>query len=166
MEKSFTLLTKAGCESGNGDRAMMSFLQMGQLLKEIGLEQFADKAAPPDTEMEYLSVPSNSVTFKKSVPPHKLAELRDLLFTWLRKDTCTKRCLQSLTGKLLWVAICVCYSRCFLSRLLDSLRTLTEQHQKLKITADMKLDILWWYTYIREFNGVTFMVDPTLSTVT
>ena len=155
----------AGCEPGDGDRAMVSFLQMGQLLKELGLEQSADKAAPPNTEMEYLGVTFNSVTFRKSVPPHKLAELRDLLFTWLRKDTCTKRCLQSLTGKLLWVARCVRHSRCFLSRLLTSLRTLSEQHHKLKLTADMKLDILWWYTYIREFNGVSFIVDPTLVTV-
>ena len=26
----------------------------------------------------------------------------------------------------------------------------------------MKLDILWWYTYIREFNGIGFIVNPSL----
>ena len=152
----------AGCEPGLGERAMVSYLKMAELLNELGLEESTDKAAAPAVEMEYLGVTFNSVTFKKSVPPAKLAELKDVLFTWLNKSTCTKRCLQSLTGKLLWVARCVRHSRCFLSRLLSSLRTLAEQHQKLTITSEMKLDILWWYTYIREFNGVSFIINPTL----
>ena len=93
-----------------------------------------------------------------------MAELKDLLFTWLNKSICTKRCLQSLTGKLLWVARCVKHSRCFLSRLLSGLKTLAEQHHKLSLTPDMKLDILWWYTYIREFNGVSFLINPSIIT--
>ena len=154
----------AGCEAGA--KAFESYLKMGSLLEELGLEEATDKAASPATEMEYLGVSFNSVTLKKSVPPHKLAELRDLLFTWLRKTSCTKRCLQSLTGKLLWVARCVSYSRCFLSRLLAGLRTMAEQHHKMTISSDMKLDILWWYTYIREFNGINFIINPTFITGT
>ena len=148
----------AGCE--DGERAMVSYQKMGCLLEELGLEEAASKASPPSTEMEYLGVLFNSVELKKSVPPHKLAELRDLLFTWQKKKTCTKRCLQSLTGKLLWVARCVRHSRCFISRLLSGLKTLAEQHHKLTISEDMRLDILWWYTYIREFNGVGFIINP------
>ena len=132
----------AGCESGLGERAMVSYLKMAELLSELGLEESTDKAAAPAVEMEYLGVTFNLVTFKKSVPPAKLAELKDVLFTWLNKSTCTKRCLQSLTGKLLWVARCVHHSRCFLIRLLSSLRTLVEQHHKLTITPEMKFLIL------------------------
>lgn len=153
----------AGCE--DGERALVSYQKMGCLLEELGLEEAASKASPPSTEMEYLGVLFNSVEMKKSVPPHKLAELRDLLFTWLRKKTCTKRCLQSLTGKLLWVARCVRHSRCFISRLLSGLKTLSEQHHKLTISKSMGLDILWWYTYLREFNGLglssTLLLSPT-----
>ena len=152
----------AGCE--NGERAMVSYQKIGVLLEELGLDEAADKASPPATEMEYLGVTFNSITLKNSIPPHKMAELKDLLFTWLNKSICTKRCLQSLTGKLLWVARCVKHSRCFLSRLLSGLKTLAEQHHKLSLTPDMKLDILWWYTYIREFNGVSFLINPSIIT--
>ena len=152
----------AGCEEG--DRATVSYNRIASLLAELGLEEAADKASPPATEMEYLGVCFNSITFKKSISPAKIAELKDLLFTWLKKSTCTKRCLQSLTGKLLWVARCVKHSRCFLSRLLSGLKTLQEQHHKLSLTQDMKKDILWWYTYIREFNGISFIVDPAIIT--
>ena len=152
----------AGCEAG--DRADVSYQKIGELLAELGLEEAADKASAPSTEMEYLGVLFNSISMKKSIPPHKIAELKDLLFTWLTKKTCTKRCLQSLTGKLLWVARCVRYSRCFLSRLLSGLKTLVEQHHKLNITPEMKLDILWWYNYIRRFNGVGFIINPSVVT--
>ena len=133
---------------------------MGSLLLELGLEEASDKAASPNTEMEYLGVTFNSITLKKSIPPAKLAQLKDTLFTWLNKVTCSKRALQSLTGQLLWVAKCVQHSRVFLSRLLAGLRVMTEQHHKMTLTPEMKLDILWWYTYIRQFNGVSFIIDP------
>ena len=147
----------AGCEEG--DRAMVSFLRISSLLKELGLQEATDKASPPSTQMEYLGVCFDSVSLQKYISPSKIAELKDLLFTWLRKKTCSKRCLQSLTGKLLWVARCVSHSRCFLSRLLSGLKTLSGQHHKMTITEEMRLDILWWYEYIRVFNGVSFIMD-------
>jgi hypothetical protein len=30
----------------------------------------------------------------------------------------------------------------------------------MTLSTEMKLDILWWYTYINEFNGVSFMINP------
>ena len=80
---------------------------MGELLFRLGLEEASSKASGPKTKMEYLGVEFNSVTFTKSIPPAKMAQLKDTLFTWLSKKTCTKRQLQSLCGQLLWVAKCV-----------------------------------------------------------
>ena len=154
----------AGCEEGS--RADVSFERMGSLLGDLGLDEAADKATPPSTRMEYLGITFDTIALKKFVPPAKLAELKDLLFTWLRKSVVTKRSMQSLTGKLLWVARCVQHSRCFLSRLLAGLRSLSEQHHKLTLTEEMRLDILWWYTYICKFNGVDFIVSPSTITQT
>ena len=142
------------------DRAEAAFKAMGDILADLGLDEASAKASAPQTQMEYLGVHFNSNTFKKSIPPAKMAQLKDTLFTWLRKKNCTKKALQSLTGQLLWVARCVQHSRCFLSRLLAGLRTLAEQHHKMTLSTEMKLDILWWYTYINEFNGVSFMINP------
>ena len=141
-------------------RAEAAFKAVGDLLVSLGLEEAADKASPPGTEMEYLGVTFNSITFKKSIPPAKMAQLKDTLFSWMTKKSCTKRALQSLVGQLLWVARCVEHSRCFICRLLAGLRSLEELHHKLSITSEMHSDILWWYSYIREFNGVSFMIDP------
>ena len=142
------------------ERADASFQAMGDLLVRLGLEESFDKASSPETEMEYLGVCFNSVTFRKSIPPAKMAQMKDTLFTWLKKTSCTKRQLQSLCGQLLWVARCVLHSRCFISRLLAGLRTMAEQHHKMILTPEMILDVLWWYTYIKEFNGVSFLINP------
>ena len=150
----------AGVEPAN--RAEAAFKAIGDLLVNVGLEEAADKAASPKTRMEYLGVEFDSLTFTKSIPPAKMAQLKDTLFTWLKKQNCTKRQLQSLCGQLLWVARCVQHSRCFIGRLLAGLKTLAEQHHKMVLTEDMKLDIIWWHTYISDFNGVSFMVDPFL----
>ena len=147
-------------------RAEAAFKSMGDLLVDLGLEEASNKSSAPDTEMEYLGVTFNSKTLKKSISPAKIAQLKDTLFTWLNKTSCTKRGLQSLTGQLLWVARCVQHSRCFLSRLLAGMKGMTELHHKMGLTEEMKLDILWWYTYLKQFNGVSFMINPLNTTLT
>ena len=152
----------AGVEKGT--RAETSYAKMGLLLDLLGLEEAADKADPPNTSITYLGVTFDSVSFRKMIPPEKLAELLDLLMTWSTKVTCTKRGLQSLCGKLLWVGKCVKHSRVFLSRLLAALKTMSNAlpYHKLTLTDEIKLDIKWWLTYIRSFNGVDFIIDPSI----
>ena len=146
-------------------RAQESFESMGRLLSKLGLEEAGSKASGPNSKMEYLGVEFNSITFTKSIPPAKMAQMKDTLFTWLNKTTCTKRQLQSLCGQLLWVARCVQHSRCFISRLLSGLRTMSEQHHKMTLTEEMLLDILWWYSYIKDFNGVSFIINPGITSL-
>ena len=152
----------AGVEEGS--RSDLSFQKMGQLLEALGLKEAMDKATPPDTLITYLGVTFNSITMVKTIPAEKIAELLDLLHTWSSKTSCTKRGLQSLCGKLLWVARCVRYSRVFVSRLLSALKTLANSlpYHKVPLSKEMQLDIRWWHTYIRSFNGVNFIIDPSV----
>ena len=152
----------AGVEEGT--RADSSYQKMGLLLASLGLAEASDKAQSPSTLITYLGVSFDSISFRKMIPPEKLAELLDLLMTWSTKNTCTKRGLQSLCGKLLWVAKCVKHSRVFLSRLLAALKTMAAAlpYHKLTISEEMKLDIKWWLIYIRSFNGVDFIIDPSI----
>ena len=144
-----------------GARADVSYKKMGELLSTLGLEEAADKATAPSTCMTYLGVTFNSVSFQKSIPPEKVAELLDLLWSWSDKQICTKRSLQSLCGKLLWVTRCVKHSRVFLSRLLSALKTMSAAlpHNKTTLSEETRLDIKWWLAFIRHFNGVDFMID-------
>ena len=35
-------------------------------------------------------------------------------------------------------------------------------YHKLSLYAEMKLDIKWWLTYVRSFNGMDFIINPSI----
>ena len=144
------------------DKADTAFQKMGQLLSDLGLKEAADKASSPATTITYLGVTFDSIAMRKTVPPEKVAELLDLLHSWVTKTSCTKRGLQSLCGKLIWVARCVRFSRVFVSRLLATLRAHSSSlpHHKIPLSQEMQKDVNWWLVYIRTFNGVNFIINP------
>ena len=147
-----------GAESTKS-RANQSFTGLGTLLGELGLAESKDKARAPSTTMVYLGVEFNTIAMTMAIPPDKLAELKDEIERWLQKTTATKKSLQSLLGKLFWVSRVVYHSRTFMCRLLTQLRDMSSltDNVKVKLTEDCRKDILWWRTFIKEFNGVTMI---------
>ena len=149
-----------GCEE-NIDRANAAFDSLAVLLEDLGLTESKSKAHSPSTCMPYLGVEFDTVKMVMRVPPEKFAELQDILGTWSRKTTSTKKNLQQLLGKLFWVARCVRFSRGFMSRLLAQLRAMHKlsENKKSPLSSDCRLDISWWSRYMRQFNG-TELIYP------
>ena len=141
------------------ERADLSFTRLGIVLEELGLAESVDKARAPNTEMVYLGVQFNTVTMTMSVPPDKLAELKEEIERWYKKTTTAKKPLQSLLGKLFWVSRVVKHSRTFMSRLLKQLREIpiNPANCKVKLSEDCRKDLLWWRTFLKVYNGVTMI---------
>ena len=150
----------AGAESSM-ERAVAAFKALGSLLVELGLKESEEKACGPATSMTYLGILFNTVDMTMSVPPEKLEEVRSDLEIWSRKTTAVKKDLQSILGKLFWISKVVRHSRAFMGRLLQQLRDMKDLPEKKKVilSEDCKKDILWWKTYLRDFNGVNAMVN-------
>ena len=142
-------------------RAAEAFKALGLLLTDLGLEESGDKAEAPTQRITYLGVQFDSVAMTMSVPPEKLAEIKAEIHKWTRKTTITKKELQSLLGKLFWVAKVVIHSRAFMGRLLHQLRTITNipDNKKVKLLDETKKDILWWSQYLDKFNGINMLVN-------
>jgi hypothetical protein len=140
-------------------RADDSFTKIGSLLEELGLAESVDKARPPSTQMVYLGVKFDTTSMTMSVPPEKLAEVREDIEKWYRKTTAVKRELQSLLGKLFWVSRVVRHSRTFINRLLTQLRDMAgkPENMKAKISEECKKDLLWWRSFIKDYNGITMI---------
>ena len=67
--------------------------------------------------------------------------------------------IQSLIGKLNFVACCVKPGRIFISRLIRWLKALYKESKGDHILSDyVKKDILWWYRFLPTYNGVSMMV--------
>ena len=90
-----------------------------------------------------------------SIPEEKLRNIKNLCKEWLTKTVVTKRELQSLLGSLLYVSKCIKIARIFLSRMLDTLRR-HHTRGKIDLDTDFKRDLVWFYKFSIQFNGVAF----------
>ena len=152
-----------GCEDSL-EMATDSFNALGDLLEDLGLVESKSKAHPPSTSMPYLGILFDTVGMRMSIPPEKVAEVREEISAWVKKTTASKRSLQQLLGKLFWVSRCVKFSRPFMSQLLSQLKVMSPfpDHKKVKLSPECKQDIQWWARYLRRFNGIELMYpeDP------
>ena len=72
------------------------------------------------------------------------------------KKFISKRALQSLLGKLLYLHKCLKPARIFVNRILTVFR---KHHDKSKIliSEEFRQDIQWFITFLPHFNGVTIL---------
>ena len=149
-----------GCESSKA-RANESFEQLGLLFKDLGLDESIKKAEGPSNKMTYLGVMFDSESMEMRVPPDKLSEIKAEINLWTRKTTITKKDLQSLLGKLFWIAKVVRYARAFMGRLLQQLRTMAnfKDNFKVKLSDESRKDLKWWSRYLDHFNGIQMIID-------
>ena len=94
-----------------------------------------------------------------SITPERLEDILLLLDDWLGKNRASKRDLQSLLGKLSFVAKCVRQSRIFLQRILDTLRSLKHNHHHANISSQCKKDLKWWREFFRRYKGVSIILQ-------
>ena len=74
--------------------------------------------------MPYLGIQFDTVKMQMSIPPDKLAEVREEVTLWKQKKSASKKSLQQLLGKLFWVSRCVQFSRGFMGKLLTQLQSM------------------------------------------
>ena len=150
----------AGCEVG--DTANIAFNALGRLLSELGVRESVEKACPPSTTMRFLGVEFDTIAMCMRIDEERRLEIQSLTLTWSRKTVATKQELQSILGKLIWVSKVVRFSRCFVSRLISLLKTLTFQAQKTTLPDSVKLDFSWWHRFLQVFNGVELIIPTTV----
>ena len=150
------------CEPAQ-ERAQLSFKIFGLLLKSLGLSESEDKAESPRQIMSFLGVEFDTVKLELRVNLEKCTELKSELNHWIRRTVATKAELQSILGKLLWVSKAVHYSRVFVSRIINEIKTLTTQKQKLTLSSEVRKDFIWWHEYMSIFNGVHFLIENCVS---
>ena len=139
--------------------ADLSFIKLGELLPELGLDESIYKARAPGTAMVYLGVQFNSVTMTMSVPPEKLALVKEEIEKWYIKSTAAKKPFQYIVGNHFWVSMVVQHSQTFMGRLLAQLRDMSRNpdSKKVKLSAECRNDLLWWRNFLKEYNGLTMI---------
>ena len=82
-----------------------------------------------------------------------MQEVRQLCDAWLGKQWYDRTQLESLIGKLQFVAACVRPGRVFISRLLNILREMPQGSVRT-VSDQIRADVRWWLKFLPTFNGV------------
>lgn len=138
------------------DLADLAFEYLGQLLKDCGLIEAIKKACPPSTRMIFLGILLDTLKMTLEVTPERLEEISLLINQWLIKNVASRKELESLVGKLKFVATCVKPGRIFLTRILNLLRQ-TEKGGCSILDSEFKKDLIWWNAFLVRYNGVSMI---------
>jgi hypothetical protein len=136
--------------------ADIAFLELAGVLRDSGLEESVHKACSPSTQMAFVGVWYDTIELTLSVSKERVEEILGLVCSWIHRSTATKKDLQSILGKLHFVAQCVRPGRIFVSRLLNWLRSVSEQGE-ICIPVEVKKDFQWWAEFLPLYNGVSMM---------
>lgn len=136
--------------------AIQAFELLGDILHSCGLEEAVDKSTSPDTQIVFLGVLLNSLSMTMKIVPERLVDILELLEIWEHKCMATKKEVQSLIGKLVFIASCVRSGRLFLSRMLNFLRNMPED-QMIQLPYEFYKDVFWWRMFAPVYGGVSVL---------
>ena len=142
-----------GIEQRN--KAMSAYITLGNLLRDMGVQEAEAKAIPPTEVIEFLGVWYDMVNMTISMTSERLNEVEQLLLKWDRYTIFSRNQLESLLGKLQFISNCVRLGRVMVLRLRNSLRKCKQFGNR--IPAQMRKDLKWWGKFLRTYNGVSIM---------
>ena len=102
--------------------AQKVFHRLKSLIQELGLPINNSKIVTPDDILTCMGIEVNAAAKTVKLPKEKMGEIAELCNTFQGRNKCSKRELQSLLGKLLYLAKIIIPARGFLNRMLQYLR--------------------------------------------
>ena len=137
------------------------------LLRDLKVDTSPEKLVPPTTRLEFLGITFNTEEMTMTIPDDKMSQIKQEMGTWQNKTAATRKEIESLIGKLQFMAKCVRAGRIFLSRLIQWLRGL-DRRNKHPIPQEARKDIAWWGRFAQQYNGKSILwlvKDPTCDKV-
>ena len=138
------------------DQAGTCFSTLREIIASMGAVEAERKAVGPCTRMNFLGICFDTELLTMEVPQERVSECMGLLTEWLDKNEVKRKEVESLVGKLSFIAMCVRPGRLFISRLLEYLRGLPKVG-KVKVPGSVRKDLLWWRTFLPLYKGVSMM---------
>lgn len=119
-------------------------------------------AQGPSTCLPVLGIVIDTVAGELRLPADKLERLQALLGQWGDKRGCLRKELESLIGLLNHACKVVRSGRSFLRRMIDLLHAVPPHQPYLRLNAGFRADLAWWGTFLKSWNGTSFLPPPSL----
>ena len=137
-------------------RVWQAYQAPSSLLSQLRVEISKEKLVPPTTKLEFLGITFDSNTMTMEVSEDKLRDITSELSTWLTRTSATRKEVESVVGKLQFLAKYVRAGRVFLGRLIQWIQTMSRKG-RYSIPIEARKDIAWWARFIQEYNGVSLL---------
>ena len=141
----------------HSDECLQNTLIMQSVCEHAGLPMEPSKSVGPDTSLVFLGIEIDSVRGELRLPLEKLSHLQDQITQWKGRKACRKRELLSLIGSLSHACKVVRAGRTFLRRLIDLSTKAARLDHFIRLNAEARADIEWWYHFIGPWNGVSLL---------
>ena len=128
---------------------------MQQTADLAGLPLEPSKSEGPATSLTFLGIEMDSIENSLRLPADKLEHIKHSLGCWRGLKACRKRYLLSLMGSLSHANKVVRPERAFLRRLIDLLMSAKQLDHFIRLNADARSDIEWWWQFIETWNGTS-----------
>ena len=125
------------------EQIWQAYTVLTELLEVLWVETSENKIVPPTTQLEFLGITFDSETMTMEISREKMEDIKEELATWLYKTKARRREVESLIGKLQFMAKCVRAGRIFISRLIQWIRTM-DRSKTYRVPLEARKDIAWW----------------------
>jgi hypothetical protein len=129
------------------------------LLRLLGFHINWDKVEGPSTAITFLGICINSISMTLSIPSTKILDICESVTQFSNRYRASKKQLQSLVGKLSWVARVVPAGRIYLRSLIQGMKNLKLPQHKVILTRDIRSDLDWWLKAIPLLNDTMLIKD-------
>ena len=150
----FLIIGRAGTEECDGALATL----LG-IFERLGLPVAPHKLEGPTSSLTFLGFQLDTVSMEVRLPQDKLVEILGLASRWLGRKGCLRFELESLVGKLAHASTVVRPGKTFMRRMFELLAGVRKPHHHIRLSQSFQSDILWWVTFMEEWNGVALMPD-------
>ena len=125
--------------------------------ERLGLSLAKDKTAQPTTHLELLGLDFDTQELTIKIRPARLKDVLDEAGRWSHKTSAQRQEVQSLAGKLNFIATCIRLARKFMGRILATLRAADAAGT---VFEAFKKDLNWFLRFAKNCNRRVMMTLP------
>ena len=139
--------------------AVITMQHLLNVFRKLNVPLALHKSVGSTTCLEYLGIILDSENMITKLPQYNLCRIKDLLYVFLDRRTCTKRELLSLLGHLNYATRVIIHGRSFVSYLLTLAHSVKELHYHVTLNLGYLDDLRMWYEFLDQWNGISFFID-------
>ena len=130
-----------------------------KICEDIGVPIAEEKTMGPSQVLPFVGIELDTIEMVARLPDDKIVKFNNLIEEVLSSKSIKLHQLQSLCGMLNFASGIITPARAFNRRLYDLGIGLEKSYYRIKVTKEVKQDLLVWQKFLHNYNSKTFLLD-------